>query len=125
MIFAYNDDYHPPFPEINIQLTSPTGERSAVLPALLDTGADGTFVPMMMLRAINAPVFEEVRVRSHWGEWRIAYRYLVNVSMEEQTLRGIFVVGDETGNEIVIGRNVLNKLKMTYDGPAQQTHYHF
>jgi hypothetical protein len=29
------------------------------------------------------------------------------------------VVGDEIGNEVVLGRNVLNKLVVTLDGPQQ------
>ena len=34
-------------------------------------------------------------------------------------LPGIFVVGDEQGDEIVLGRDVLNKLRIFLDGPAR------
>jgi len=31
------------------------------------------------------------------------------------------VVGDEQGNEIVLGRNVLNKLRLLLNGPVGQS----
>jgi hypothetical protein len=34
-------------------------------------------------------------------------------------LPAIEVVGDEQGNEIIIGRNILNRLVMTLDGPKR------
>lgn len=37
--------------------------------------------------------------------------------MDDIELPGIFVVGDERSNEIVIGRNVLNQLRIFLDGP--------
>jgi len=36
-------------------------------------------------------------------------------------LPGVFVVGDELGSEIVLGRNVVNKLRVLLDGPAGQS----
>jgi hypothetical protein len=33
----------------------------------------------------------------------------------------MLVVGDDTGDEIVLGRNVLNSLLLTLDGPTQVT----
>ena len=35
----------------------------------------------------------------------------------ELTLSGITVVGDELGDETVLGRNVLNRLRLLLDGP--------
>ena len=33
----------------------------------------------------------------------------------------IYVVGDDRGNECVLGRNVINRLKMLLDGPLGNT----
>lgn len=41
--------------------------------------------------------------------------------MNSLRLPGIFVVGDEQGDEIVLGRNVLNKLQLMFDGLANMT----
>lgn len=34
------------------------------------------------------------------------------------TLPGVYVVGDDLGEEIVLGRDVLNRLRLLLDGPA-------
>ncbi len=55
-------------------------------------------------------------MRSQWGERRIVLLYLVDVQIGEITLPGIEVVGDEVSSEIVIGRDVLNRLLVVLDG---------
>ena len=35
------------------------------------------------------------------------------------TLPGVYVVGDELGSQTVLGRNALNKLVVTLDGPSK------
>lgn len=37
----------------------------------------------------------------------------------EFTLSGIYAVGDELGDETVVGRNVLNRLRLLLDGPLE------
>jgi hypothetical protein len=36
-------------------------------------------------------------------------------------LPGIEVVGDDLGNEILLGRDVLNRLRLLLDGPAEMS----
>jgi hypothetical protein len=63
-------------------------------------------------------------LRSQWGERRAVFLYLVDLQIGELTLPGIYVVGDELGEEIVLGRNVLNQLRLLLDGPAGLTQLH-
>ena len=63
----------------------------------------------------------DTHIRSHWGEWRAAQLFAVDLELGSLRLPDVFVVGDEQGNEIVLGRNVLNKLRLLLDGPAGQT----
>jgi len=46
---------------------------------------------------------------------------VVDLELDGLRLPSIFVVGDEQGDEIVLGRNVLNKLRLFLDGPANLT----
>jgi hypothetical protein len=48
--------------------------------------------------------------------------YLVDVEVGPFTLPGIEIVGDEAADEILLGRDVLNKLRVLLDGPARQIH---
>jgi len=118
----YLTHYRPPFPAIEVILhNSDSALHTVALKALLDTGADGTLVPLTYLREILAPPLTETRLRSHWGEWRVAQLFLVEIRIGTSTLPNIFVVGDEQGNEIVLGRDVLNRLRLLLDGPAMLT----
>ena len=47
--------------------------------------------------------------------------YLVDIEVGELTLPGMWVVGDEWGSEVVLGRNALNRLRLLLDGPAAAT----
>ena len=56
-------------------------------------------------------------VRSQWGERRSVFLYVVDLKIGKLTLPGVYVVGDELGDETVLGRNALNELRLLLDGP--------
>lgn len=116
--FPYDDGYSPPAPICQVVLGSArTGQLVGPLNAIMDTGADGTLVPQYCLDEIGARPVMETGLRSQWGERRVVYLYLVSVRIGHIELPGTYVVGDEQSDEIVIGRNVLNELKILLDGP--------
>lgn len=122
MKFPYDASYQPPFPVARVVFyNGEEGLHTAAKDALLDTGSDGSLVPIAYLRQILAPPITDTRIRSHWGEWRSAQLFVVDIELNGLRLPGIFVVGDEQGDEIVLGRNVLNKLRLLLDGPANVT----
>jgi predicted aspartyl protease len=122
MKHPFNTDYSPPFPVISIALrNSDEGLRTEPMNALLDTGSDGSLVPIGLLQRVLAPPLMETHIRSHWGERRAAQLFLVDLEFDGLRLPGVFVVGDERGDEIVLGRNVLNKLRLLLDGPSRYT----
>ena len=89
--------------------------------ALLDTGSDGSLVPLLYLQQILAPALTDSRIRSHWGEWRSVQLFLVDLELNGLRLPNVFVVGDEQGDEIVLGRNIINNLRLLLDGPNKIT----
>jgi len=120
--YPYTTQYFPPFPTLQVSLYNPEEAlRTAVTNALIDTGADGTLVPLIYLRQIVAPVLTAARIRSHWGEWRMAQMFLVDIELADMVLPGMFVVGDELGNALVLGRDVLNRLPLLLNGPELYT----
>lgn len=123
MSHRYLDSHFPPVPALEIWIGYPDGELSVgPVVAIADTGADGTLVPQSLLDQIAAPIVDDARMRSHWGEWRKVLVYTVDITVGEFRLPAVDVVGDDVGDEIVIGRNVLNKFRLLFDGPAQQIH---
>jgi len=122
MKYPYDASYQPPFPVVRAVLyNSEEGLRTAPEKALLDTGSDGSLVPITYLRQILAPALTDIHIRSHWGELRSAQLFVIDLELGDLRLPGVFVVGDEQGDEIVLGRNVLNKLRLLLDGPANIT----
>ena len=120
MRFPYDDRYQPPLPVVRVVLhNNEEGLRTDAENAMLDTGSDGSLIPISHLLKIYAPALIDTRLRSHWGEWREAQLFVVDIDIDGLRLPGIFVVGDEQGDEIVLGRNVLNRLRLLLDGPAR------
>lgn len=119
--FAYATAYDPPAPVCEVTLLPPAASQGIKSTALLDTGADVTLVPLQHLVTIGAQRVFEAGLRSQWGERRNVFLYLVDVQIGEVKLPGIYVVGDDLGAEVVIGRDVLNRLRLTLNGPALLT----
>jgi predicted aspartyl protease len=121
MSFAYTRSFSLPFPVLPVVLHVFEGQSSNELPALIDTGADATLVPFSLLRRLRAEDSHTARVRSHWGEWRVATIYVIDVEVAGEILPAVDVIADEQGDTILLGRNVLNRLILLLDGPGKQT----
>lgn len=121
MIYPYLDIYYPPAPALEVKLGYPEASlKLGPFVAMIDTGADGTLVPQAWIDEIGASFVDDMRIRSHWGEWRNVQIFTVDLGIGPLRLPAIEIVGDETGKEMVIGRNVLNKLRLLLDGPKTQ-----
>jgi predicted aspartyl protease len=122
MRYRYDTKRFPSSPVIEITcINVAEGLRTEPLTALIDTGADATIVPIHFLREIYAPQTIVQWLRSHWGERRQVFLYLIDVAIEDVILPGIQVVGDPFGDEIIAGRDILNRLRILLDGPAKIT----
>lgn len=119
----YSREYSPPAPILSVNLTVPEEAfQLGPYPALIDTGADGTFVPTTLLEQLGVPIIYATNVRSHLGEstHRVSV-HKVDILLGTLRLPNIEVVSDDWGTEIIIGRNLLNKLKLVLDGPKHVT----
>ena len=121
MTAPYDQTYSPPLPIVDIVLRLPEGDRVGPLRAIIDTGADATIVPISALAPLPLRPFQSGFLRSAWGERRSIDLYLLDIQIADLTLPGVEVVGDEVGDELILGRNVLNKLILRLDGPALTT----
>jgi len=121
MPHAYDTSHPLAFPALPVSLRQIDGDATTMaLSALVDSGADVTIVPVGYLRAIGAEQIYGAYLRAHWGGRRAVAVFLVDLEIENQIMPSIEVVGDEQGQEILLGRNILNKLILLLDGPRQQ-----
>jgi hypothetical protein len=119
--FDYSDTSYPPTPTMEVMLaTAEEGFASPVVTAIIDTGADASFAPTPLLESIRAPLGKPLQARSLWGELQAFPTCIVDVRIGNLTYPAIEVLGYH-GNEIVLGRDVLNKLWLGLDGPEETT----
>ena len=118
MRFLYDSHYLPPAPSVEIWLGAP-GESltSGLHQALVDTGADMSLIPAKHIRPLQAVPDDYRYLRSQWGERKRVAIYSLDIGIGNLRLPSVEVVADEYGDEIILGRNLLNKLRMTLDGP--------
>lgn len=119
MNFHYNANYFPPAPFVDITIISMAEMlRVGPLAAMVDSGAGSTIVPQRYLDQIHDPPTVEMGLRSQWGERRRVMLYLVDIRIDEINLPAIEVVGDDETDEVILGRDVLNRLRILLNGPA-------
>ncbi|MBE7471440.1 MAG: hypothetical protein DPW09_44645 [Anaerolineae bacterium] len=92
--------------------------RLGPLEAVVDTGADITVIPIHYLRQIKAKRISRGKARSLWGDARMVDIYAVTLAVNGLQVAALQALADDQGEEIVLGRQVLNRLKIVLDGPA-------
>jgi len=121
---SYNPAYYPPAPILEVVfIAQPHGAKSAASMGFLDTGADMTIAPKRLLQLLEARPLAFKYVRSYIGERRSVRTYAVDVVIDGITLPGIEVIGDDI-REPLLGRDVLNRLRLVLDGPRQKIEVH-
>lgn len=116
----YDRSYFPPAPVADIWLGAP-GERFAVGPlrALLDTGADACVAPARHVEALGLQIDSMQYLTGLGGVRRHVEVYIVDIGVGSLRLPGIEVAANRESEDVVIGRNVLNKLILNLDGPRE------
>ena len=116
---SYSTNYSPPIPICTVLLGAGGQEpQLGPIEALIDTGADITVVPVRYLRQVGVRPVDQSVARSLWGDSQLVHVYAVSLRVANLQIRALQVIGDAHGNELILGRSVLNRLHVTLDGPA-------
>ncbi|MBK6431039.1 MAG: hypothetical protein WAW03_17500 [Anaerolineae bacterium] len=119
----YDELKFPPAPVLELRISCPdSSPSSASVLALIDTGSDFSLAPERWLIEIGAPALRAASARGLWSDYRSVMLYLVDLHLDQGVLANIEVVGfsgddPEDDQEMILGRNVLNKLIVLLDGP--------
>ena len=120
-VYEYSSDYVPAAPVCQIYLGPGGGQPTAgPFEALIDTGSDMSVIPTDYLHQIKAKRISRGQARSLWGASRTVDIYIISIALDELKVSAVQVLSDDQGDEIVIGRRILNRLKIILDGPAAQ-----
>jgi predicted aspartyl protease len=115
--FAYDRTYDPPAPVIQIVVRTAHGV-STPLPAFVDSGADGTIIPLAVLEQIGARYIDKRNLIGVTGLGQTVGLYPVQIQIGEDVIYGIAAAG--YGDEIVLGRDVLNQVTVILEGPLAE-----
>ena len=119
MSYQYDNDYSPPAPVLRVTVRSLTDNtRQVTTDALVDTGADITCLPGAVVRAIGgepASAYDVVGIdETHIGP---ANSYFLEFEIAStKNLTEAIAIGDE----LILGRNLINELTLKLDGPARR-----
>jgi predicted aspartyl protease len=111
------EGFTPPAPVVRAVVRGPTGVAHADIPLLIDTGADVSAVPRAVAEGVAADVrTADVELQLYDGT--VTRGDVANLAVEFLRFRfqGKFVVADAPHG--IVGRNILNLLVTTLDGPA-------
>ena len=123
MILPYSNLIYPPAPVLEVLLSAPAmDDWQGAYTAIIDSGADITIVPFAILQSLNAPAMRPVVLSSQWRDRHSVYIYKLDIRVDKMIFPAVDVAGDPGSGEVLLGRNVLNRLDLRLEGPALQTH---
>ena len=125
LIFPYETGELPPAPHIDLQISVPhQSETLKNMRAKLDSGASLTVIPQNLVRQWNLIKHMDVRVRAYDGTLGMRPAYYVDIRIGTRWFLDVRVIASKRRN-ILLGRNVLNQLSITHDGPHQIVRIHY
>ncbi len=112
----YSEAYFPPAPVLQIRCAGPEEiPTSNPVLAIIDTGSDATLVPITILEAIEAIPVGDAVLHGILREAQVVDLFEIDLYIDDFVLPGILVASSGMGEEIVLGRNVLNRLVLLLD----------
>ena len=117
--FPYLVTHTPPIPAVRVTLHAPDG--SALIPsvlAYLDTAASGCVVPLGLIRQLGLSPVHRAVVRGLGHAPTTLDLYDLGIDIPTVALVKARVIGHVTEPTTLIGRDVLNQFRVTFDGPS-------
>lgn len=122
LTYPYSPAYSPSMPVVELGVSRPGAQQPAqVITAVVDSGADGTLLPIDVLEAVSAGYVGEAVIRGISGSRQGVSMYLATLHVGSHVLKAVRVVAIPEGGEAILGRNVLQFLVVTLNGPAATT----
>jgi hypothetical protein len=122
-MLPYNSVFDPPAPALTIEVISPvTGLRRTVL-AKFDTGADQTVIPEDLAADLSLSIQGQTPAAGFDNITQLYFAYLIDLIIAGRNFVDLQVIAT-SNDHILLGRDVLNDLLITLDGPQLQFAIH-
>lgn len=112
----YTDAYYPSAPVVPVEIAGPEMDDWLLIEgAFVDSGADLTLIPTPLIAQITATRWDRAWLRSQWGEPRLVRRHEIDLRIAGRTFPSLLIVEDD---QVILGRNFLQYVRVLLDGPA-------
>ena len=116
--YTYNTQIFPPAPFVFLTLRDPvTGDVLSEVPAQIDSAADRTVLPLPIAEAMNLHRVGNVLIGNFGGTVAAMPTYAVLLRVHTLPERLIEVIAHAKESWVLLGRVVLNGLRIVLDGP--------
>ncbi len=115
------ENYKPPAPVAYVTLRNPaTGNILSNVPMLIDTGSDTTLLPSDVVGKLGIKAEEDTgfEVQVFDGDTKFLRIVKLDLLVLDKTFRGEYLLIDRPVG--ILGRNVLNNLRIMLDGPRRE-----
>ena len=120
--YLYDENYYPAMPIAPVEISLPGKLDDRVsFTALIDCGADGTMIPLHILESVGAELFDRAYLRGVLGHRQSVSLYMVTLHIAGHTIYAVEAVAIDRDDNPILGRDVLNQLEVTLNGPATVT----
>lgn len=119
------ENFDPPAPVAHVSLRDPaTGASLAEVPMLIDTGADVTLLPRSYIDQLGTEPAVDIayQIQGFDGESKLANMVELELTFLGKKFTGQFLLVDQPMG--ILGRNILNVLSITFDGPRGKWNEH-
>jgi predicted aspartyl protease len=118
VLVPFDDTYDPPMPVLPVHVSGVDADGPGVLlHAVVDTGADCSVIPERSARVLRLPIVDMVSVEGFAGDGKPRPIYAARLRFGGHNILARVVA---FGEEPLVGRDVLNRLVLHLDGPAQK-----
>jgi predicted aspartyl protease len=111
----YDRTQEPPAPVLAVRLSAPGMSTGVLWPGLLDSGADCTLVPTALVTQLGLPQVDTIAFQGVGGG---EVRSTVHAARLELGGGALVARVVSFGDEVIVGRDVLNQCVLRLDGPA-------
>ena len=113
----FDESFDPPAPVLPVRISGiDEHDPAAMIRMLVDTGADCSLIPLRLARSLRLPIVDRTEIQGVGGKTLAANVHAARVRLGSlRVLARVVALGDES----LIGRDILQRVVMQLDGPAQ------
>jgi len=113
----YNSTEVPPAPMVEVKGSNPYLRGSEKARVKLDTGAGMSVIPQDWVERLRLMPLGVIDVSGFDGEWREVRTFMVDLAFSGFRFDWVEVIASRR-DDVLIGRHILNHLKVTLDGKS-------